>query len=169
MGEQPVEVQLRTELEDRWANFVDQLAQENLEIKYGGGSPWHQVLLQGISSIFENHDAIKILRHRIISTLSALEGTDSRLADFDRFLDELSEDAPALEAGTFAEPGEEDARIDGDIITLTVGDTAAVTETDAIVAVLDGGREYIERVRARLEHLASESEAWLRERGRGNT
>lgn len=171
VDDQPVEIQLRTELEDRWANFVDQLAQEDLDIKYGGGSPLNQVLLQGISAMFEDYDAIKILRHRIISAFSTLEGAETQLADFDRFLDELSQEAPTLEAGTSAEAGDEDAHIGGDTLTVIAGDTTTVLEanTTALQTVLDGGREYIGTVRAYLEHLAAESEAWLGERGRGNT
>ena len=162
--EQPVEIQLRTELEDRWANFVDQLAQTDLEIKYGGGSPQDQVLLQGISAIFEDYDAIKVLRHRIITALSTLEGAEPQLAEFDQFLDELSQEAPALKTT-------ESVELVGDTPTVIVGDTTTVLEADttALKAVLDVGRAYTETVRARLEHLATESEAWLGGRGRGNS
>ena len=121
--------------------------------------------------MFEDYDAIKILRHRIISAFSTLEGAETQLADFDRFLDELSQEAPTLEAGTSAEAGDEDAHIGGDTLTVIAGDTTTVLEanTTALQTVLDGGREYIGTVRAYLEHLAAESEAWLGERGRGNT
>ncbi len=150
--EQPVEIQLRTELEDRWANFVDQLAQEDLVIKYGGGPSQTQALLQGTSAIFREYDAVKILRHRIISALSTLDGAEAQVAEFDRLLDDLSQEAPALEAGRAEEPDDEEELIVGDTSTTLADDTLALE------AVLDGGREYIGTVRVYLEHLATEFE-----------
>ena len=150
--EQPVEIQLRTELEDRWANFVDQLAQEDLVIKYGGGPSQIQALLQGTSAIFREYDAIKVLRHRIISALSTLDGAEAQVAEFDRLLDDLSQEAPALEAGRAEEPDDEEELIVGDTSTTLADDTLALE------AVLDGGREYIGTVRVYLEHLATEFE-----------
>ena len=150
--EQPVEIQLRTELEDRWANFVDQLAQEDLVIKYGGGPSQTQALLQGTSAIFREYDAIKVLRHRIISALSTLDGAEAQVAEFDRLLDDLSQEAPALEAGRAEEPDDEEELIVGDTSTTLADDTLALE------AVLDGGREYIGTVRVYLEHLATEFE-----------
>ena len=158
--EQPVEIQLRTELEDRWANFVDQLAQEDLEIKYGGGSSQTLALLRGTSAIFREYDAIKVLRHRIISALSTLDSAETQVADFDRFLDDLSQEAPTLEAGGAEELDDEEELIVGDTLTVIVGDTSTVLGDDtlALEAVLDGGREYIGTVRVYLEHLATEFE-----------
>ena len=157
--EQPVEIQLRTELEDRWANFVDQLAQEDLVIKYGGGPSQTQALLRGTSAIFREYDAVKVLRHRIISALSTLDGAEAQVAEFDRFLDDLSQ-APALEAGRAEEPDDEEELIVGDTLTVILGDTSTTLADDtlALEAVLDGGREYIGTVRVYLEHLATEFE-----------
>ncbi len=169
--EQPVEIQLRTELEDRWANFVDQLAQEDLVIKYGGGPSQTRTLLRETSAIFREYDAVKVLRHRIISALSTLEGAETQVAEFDRFLDDLSQEAPALEAGGAEKLDDEEELIVGDTLTVIVGDTSTVLGEDslALEKVLDGGREYIGTVRAYLEHLATESETWLRNRGTGNS
>ena len=160
--EQPVEIQLRTELEDRWANFVDQLAQEDLVIKYGGGPSETQLLLAATSGILREYDVIKMLRHRIINAWSTLHGVQSEVAELERALDELCQQAPALEAGR-AEGTSEDELIAKEAPTIVVRDGPSVQ------AILDGEQEYVGNVRRLLERMATDSEARQRSRGTGNS
>ncbi len=59
----PVEVQLRTELEDLWANVSEALAERlDPELKYGGGPPDVRGLLDSMSSFCEQVDTLEAAR-----------------------------------------------------------------------------------------------------------
>ena len=61
-----VEVQLRTDLEDQWANTVERLAGKlDPEIKYNDGPPGLHRRLEIISKIISELDEIKAIRHRL--------------------------------------------------------------------------------------------------------
>lgn len=61
-----VEVQLRTDLEDQWANTVEKLAGKlDPEIKYDDGPPGLHRRLEIISKIISELDEIKAIRHRL--------------------------------------------------------------------------------------------------------
>ena len=63
----PVEVQLRTELEDLWANVSEALAERlDPELKYGGGPPDVRQLLGNMSSYCEQVDTLEAARRGLV-------------------------------------------------------------------------------------------------------
>lgn len=67
-----VEVQLRTELEEQWANAVERLAERlDPEIKYGGGPREAIQLLETVSAAFGSFDALEEIGY---SNRAALRG-----------------------------------------------------------------------------------------------
>ncbi len=74
--DRPVEVQVRTEMEDLWANASEALANRlDPEIKYGGGPADVRELLDSMSQVGEAADAAEAVRHAFLAA-----GTDE-LAD----------------------------------------------------------------------------------------
>ncbi len=74
--DRPVEVQVRTEMEDLWANASEALANRlHPEIKYGGGPPDVRDLLDSMSRVCEVADTSEAVRHALLAA-----GTDE-LAD----------------------------------------------------------------------------------------
>lgn len=75
-----VEIQVRTELQDLWAQQSEVLADRvNAKIKYGGGNPAIQVILSLYSGYVAN-----------IETVEEKRGSDSRKAQLRQSLDELA-------------------------------------------------------------------------------
>ena len=69
----PVEVQLRTELEEQWANTTEALADMvDPELKYGGGSALLREVLNRASAIFAEFDEALSLDHRFRRALGAI-------------------------------------------------------------------------------------------------
>ncbi len=67
-----VEVQLRTELEEQWANAVERLGERlDPEIKYGGGPPGINQLLGAVSTFFGNFDKTEERINGLREALSA--------------------------------------------------------------------------------------------------
>ena len=90
---QMVEVQLRTELAEQWANTAERLAGRfDPEIKYGGGPPGIRDILNALARIFGESDAIRyryidefeVIRNDSLLWQSSLNMTDE--LEFDTFL-----------------------------------------------------------------------------------
>ena len=66
--DRPVEVQVRTEMEDLWANASEALANRlDPEIKYGGGPPDVRDLLDSMSRVCEVADSAEAVRHALLA------------------------------------------------------------------------------------------------------
>ena len=75
-----VEVQLRTELEDRWANTVEEIAdRHDRGIKYGGGAPGVRDILDTVSELFGEFDAAIATDHRFRDALTAIRDDPAKM------------------------------------------------------------------------------------------
>ena len=86
-----VEVQIRTELEEQWANAAERLADKlDPAIKYGSGPRGAHDILDAASRICGRLDAAEEKRHQYRDTLRALHGDSARehLLDYVRLWDD---------------------------------------------------------------------------------
>ena len=104
-----VEIQVRTTLQDKWAQLSEKLSDNDPEIKYGGGAPVTQRGLLATTRIVEKFEGAE-KQYYLLKAPVLMQSVDGKIIEFKQEMDSVKLELQQMMEEFIIEPDKEEQR-----------------------------------------------------------